>query len=105
MQFRNFIKKGINHVLSEDTRSIFPIDPNAQIHMMNIINNSDMECDENLLALYSFTEDEIIGAIPNQRFIEYIRDQCERFDDYHILVPQLSLEEMVKMMEFEGNVL
>lgn len=92
------------HVLTEEARSIFPIDPNDQIELMNIIKNGDIKCDENVLSLYSFTEDGVIGVIPYQCFIEYIRDKCERFDDKHILVPDLPLDEMKKMIHFAGSV-
>jgi len=86
------------HFLSEETRSIFPYNPDEQIDLINIIGNSDIKCDENWISLYSFTENKTLDSIPFKRFIEYIGDQYERFDDKHIIVNELSLAEMKEMI-------
>lgn len=102
-----FYKKGDNiisaRVLSEETRSIFPIDPNQQIELMNVINNDEMKCDENLISLYSYTEDEILGTIPYQHFIEYVSDKCERFDEHHIIIDNISHAEIEEMLSIKNE--
>lgn len=92
------------YVLTEKTRSIFPTNPEEQLKLINLVNQNEIFNDEELLSLYSITEEKVIGTIPYHRFLEFFLDKCERFDDRHILINEVSLEEMEELKQFEREV-
>ena len=86
------------YVCTEDVCSIFPCKPYVPFGFINPETNQELECDSYNVCLYSILEDQMIGEVTYEAFIDYVQEYAQVFDDKNILFEGLSLAQMKELL-------
>lgn len=88
------------YALTEGCRSIFPRKGFVPFGVMDEDTGGPLECKRFELALYSDTEESIIGTIPYETLFErFPREKTGRYDEHCLLLEPLDLDELRRLME------
>lgn len=87
------------YVLTEDTRSIFPVEPYVPFGFDDPETGKQLKCDVYKVALYSITKDAGIGELEYQEFLERIEGKAVRYDAKCFIFEGQTLAEMESMLE------
>lgn len=96
------MEKGIEgrFAITEETRSVFPLKPYVPFGMTDPETNQALECKKYSIALYSMTLQDVIGEMEYDTFLEKLdKNKYSRYDANHLLIEDLTLEEMKEMLE------
>ena len=94
-------EKGVigRYVLTEDTRSIFPVKPYVPFGFTDPETGRALQCDDYGVMLYSTTRDSGIGELDYSELLcRFPAEKIERYDAHHNLLQGLSLQEMEKLL-------
>ena len=87
------------YALSEDCRSIFPLTPSVPFGLTDPGTGKQLDCDNYQVAIFSSTEDEIIGELSFDSFIQRLpSEKITRYDKKNNLIAPLSLGELQKIL-------
>lgn len=87
------------YVLTEETLSIFPLEPSVPFGIKDSNTGKALQCDSYRVSLYSITDDKIIGQMDYDKFIENIdSSKFSKFDGDKIIIDGVNLNEMKHML-------
>ncbi|MCI8348926.1 MAG: DUF4299 domain-containing protein [Firmicutes bacterium] len=87
------------YVLTEETLSIFPLQPSVPFGIKDPNTGKALQCDSYRVSLYSITDDKIIGQMDYDKFIENIdSSKFSKFDGDKIIIDGVNLNEMKHML-------
>ena len=98
--FRN--EDGISglYVLSENCRSVFPSKPYVPFGTTDPDTKKALECDKFETALYSETEQTIIGTLDYETFLQRLPPNLvQRYDEMSVLIEPLDLAELRALLK------
>lgn len=87
------------YVITENTRSIFPLEGCVPFGAVRAKTNEPLTCDHYEMCFYSTTRNAGIGEMPYELFFERVNDEeIRRYDAGHVVVKPLSLAEMERIL-------
>ena len=69
------------YVLTDDCRSIFPHEPSVPFGITGLGEDTQLECDEYEVVLYSNLEDKVLGTLEYEQFLERLPEELLSYYD------------------------
>lgn len=86
------------YVVTEDVRSIFPLTPSVPFGTVDPDTQEQLKCEKFVVGLYSITENDGLGLVPYETFINYVMPKSEKYDGFNIIFEGLNLEDMKEIL-------